>query len=192
MFVIGLTGSLATGKSTVTAFFKKKGARVISADRLSHQLIEPGGKCFDAVLKYFGRRILKNGKIDRRQLAAIVFKNKTKRRKLERIIHPEVVKHTLDELKRYEGTNKRIVLEIPLLFEVGWHDLMDVTVVVTASEAAQLKRAQRSGMSTAEAALRIKAQMPLRKKIRMADFIIDNNGTKKQTEKQVNALWQKL
>ncbi len=81
---------------------------------------------------------------------------------------------------------------MPLLFEAGWEKMVDMTVVVAASRETQLKRAQRIGISKAEAASRIKAQMPLRKKIRWTDFIIDNNGTKKQTEKQVNALWQRL
>ena len=192
MFVIGLTGSLATGKSTVAAFFKKNGAKIISADRIAHQLIAPNGECFDPIIKHFGRGILRQGKIDRRRLGKAVFNDRRRLKKLEAIIHPAVRKRIRQELDGYQRTNKKIVLDVPLLFEAGWQRLVDVTVVVAATKETQLKRVSRSGMSTAEAALRIKAQMPLRKKIRMADFIIDNNGTKKQTEKQVNALCQKL
>jgi len=191
MFVIGLTGSLATGKSTVAAFFRKRGAKVLSADSLAHQVIGPKGECFDAVIKHFGKGILHRGKIDRRRLGKIVFNDERELKKLERIIHPAVNRRIQKELNGYQRTNKKIVLEVPLLFEAGWEKMADITVVVATTKATQLKRAIRLGMSQAEAAARIKAQMPLRKKIRRADFIIDNNGTKKQTEKQVNALCQK-
>ncbi|HLF18046.1 MAG TPA: dephospho-CoA kinase [Candidatus Omnitrophota bacterium] len=193
MLIIGLTGSLATGKSSVAGIFRRKGAKVIDADRLAHRLLEPRGACYASVIRVFGKDILKGKRIDRKKLAGAVFNSKRKLKQLEAIVHPRVGQLIKEELKRYKNRAKIVVLEVPLLFEAGLDRLADCVVVVKANQAIQLRRATRKlGISRAEALRRIKAQMPLRTKIRLADFIIDNNGTKNQTEKQVNALWQKL
>jgi len=193
MFVIGLTGSLATGKSTVAACFKRCGARVISADELAHQAIKPGTSGYRRIIKEFGQGICAGSRIDRRKLAAIVFKQPAKLKKLEGIIHPSVIRTIKSELRLARRSRQWVVLEVPLLFEAGLNKCADVTGVVASTQAHQLQRARAHyAMSTADALRRIKAQMPLQKKIRLADFIIDNNGTKKQTEKQVKSLCQKL
>ena len=193
MFVIGLTGSLASGKTTVATMFKKCGAKVIHADNIVHQLLKPSGACYKKVVAFFGRDVCRGRHIDRKALATIVFRDARQRKKLESLIHPEVKKVIRRSLRKLKKTSATVVLDVPLLFESGLHKLVDVTVVVVSTQEKQLYRAHKYyTMTKAEALRRIKAQMPLRKKIQCADFIIDNNGTKKQTEKQVKLLWQKL
>jgi len=193
MKVIGLTGSLASGKSTVAVVFRKLGAVVINADTIAHKLIAPGGRCEKKVIKAFGPGILTRARIDRKKLAGIVFQKPRELKKLERIIHPAVARVIRYDLHKFKGTERKVVLEVPLLFEAGLDRLADVTLTVTSAQPKQLARARKHyGMGRAEALRRIKSQMPLGKKVQFSDLTIDNNGTKKQTEKQVKSLWQKL
>lgn len=195
MRIIGLTGGIATGKSTVANMFKERGAKIISADQLVHQLLEPGTASFRRVKAAFGPQIMSAGKIDRKKLARIVFNDKGKLRKLERIIHPQVRKRIRRKISEFQK-NKRIkvvVVEIPLLYEARFENEVEATVVVVSSRQLQIKRAVRKlGITKNEALRRIGAQMSLKNKIRLADFIIDNNSTKNNTKKQVKELWQKL
>jgi dephospho-CoA kinase len=193
MKVIGLTGSLASGKSTVAGLLRRLGAVVIDADKIAHELIAPRGACEAGVVKAFGRKILTGKRIDRKKLAAVVFAHPARLKQLEAIVHPAVGRNLKEALKKYRETDKRVVLEVPLLFESGLDRLADVTVTVTARRPQQLVRAMKHyGMSRAQASARIRAQMPLGRKVRLSDFTIDNKGTKKQTEKQVKSLWQRL
>ena len=195
MVVIGVTGGLGSGKSTVAAMFKALGAKVLDADKIAHQLMRPGAACFNKIVRVFGKDILASGKVDRKKLAACVFINPERRRRLERIIHPavrQVIRDEIKKQKKYRG-NRVMVIDVPLLFEAKLDADVDYSVVVTAQRAKQLARAaQHLGITPAEAKRRIKAQMPLRQKIRLADIIIDNNGTFKQTQKQVRQIWEKL
>ncbi len=195
MHVIGLTGSLGSGKSTVASIFKGLGAKVIDADKIAHQLIYPGQPCFLAVVKMFGKDILTSGKIDRAKVASQVFSNPKKRRQLEEIIHPAVRKVILAKIKKHKDGRRTgvLIVDVPLLFEVKLNDCVDCSIVVKANKAIQIVRATKLlGITRAEAQRRIKAQMPLRQKIRLADIIIDNNETLKQTQKQVKQIWEKL
>ncbi len=195
MLVVGLTGSLATGKSTAAAMFKDFGAKLIDADRIVHQLLQKDRRCIEAVSQKFGKGILKGKAVDRRKLGLIVFHNEQKRKRLTDIIHPLVKREISRELKRYGkgGKNSVVVVEVPLLFEAGFQDLMDYTVVVKAPRREQIRRARKNLKITSQQAMqRIKAQMPLHRKIRMADIVIDNGLTKARTKKQVKEIWEKL
>jgi dephospho-CoA kinase len=194
MRVIGLTGSLATGKSTVAGMFAKYGAKVLNADKVAHRLLRPGTGCYRAVIRLFGDGILRAGRVDRKAIAARVFKDSALLAALNLIIHPAVRKKIVDEIAGFKKKRKGVlILDVPLLFETGLDKLTDMTIVVRSSRDKQITRASKAlGINASEAKRRIKAQMPLQKKIRKADIIIDNNGTLNQTQKQVKQLWQKL
>ena len=192
MLVIGLTGGLATGKSTVTAAFARLGAKVVDTDKIVHKEMRRGGRCYAPIVRTFGKQVAGPKGIDRKKLAAIVFSDSHKLKRLEKIVHPKVGLGIKEELKKH-GNSGIAVIEVPLLFEAGFDRYVDTTVVVTAKRDAQIARAQKSlKLTRTEALRRISAQMPLRDKIRRADIIIDNSTTKTQTHKQVKAIWQKL
>lgn len=196
MLIIGITGSLGTGKTTVAKIFKKLGAVVLDADEIAHRLIEPDTAAWKKIKDYFGAGILKkNGAINRRVLAEEVFADKRRLNKLCGIIHPLVYKEMLREVERIKKRNSGAVvaLDVPLLLESGGRSKVDKLIVVTASRDVQLKRAMgKFGLIRADALRRIRAQMPLGEKIKAADFIIDNNGKLSATKKQAADIWKKL
>lgn len=192
MLVVGLTGGFATGKSTVAAMFARLGAKVIDTDKIVHKEMRRGGRCCAPIIRAFGRQVAGKDGIDRKKLGEIVFADRQKLKRLERIVHPKVRSGINEELKKYRG-REIAVIEVPLLFEAGFDRCVDTTIVVTASRRGQVERSRRSlKVTRTEAMRRISAQMPLRDKIRRADIIIDNSKTKTQTHKQVKAIWQKL
>ena len=173
--------------------FRKMGAQIIDADQLTHALMAPRGKCFKAIVREFGENILVKGKIDRKKLGAIVFEDFKKLGKLESIIHPVVYKMILKALKKLGKTKGIVILSVPLFFEGGYKRYIDLTMVVTASRRQSIQRAcQRLRISKTEALRRIRRQMPQRQKIRLADMIIDNNGTLQHTQKQVREIWEHI
>ena len=193
--IIGLTGSLGTGKTTVAKLFEKCGAVIIDADQITHQAIHRGGSCFTRVLKAFGKTILKGDDVDRKKLAEIVFKDPKQLLKLERIVHPAVLKQIRNEIRFYKKNKSEnvVVIDVPLLFESGLYRDVNLTIVVKTSQQKQIERAmQRLKCTQSEAMRRIKMQMPLSQKVRLADITIDNNGTIRETEKQVKIIWQKI
>lgn len=195
MLVIGLTGSLGTGKTTVARMFLKLGARVIGADAIVHQLMRPKGKAFRPIVRRFGQEVLTANAIDRKKLSQIVFNDAKQLDKLCRIIHPLVaqqIKNTIHQLQ--DGPAKpMVVIDVPLLIEAGFNRWVDYVIVVKTSRRLQIERViRRQDLSRAEAVKRIKAQVPLQEKIRLADMIIDNGGTLTQTQKQVKVIWQRL
>ncbi len=193
MRVIGVTGGVSTGKTTVSHMFKVLGCRVINADKIAHNVIKEE-RIVERIVKMFGMKVLRGKKINRSKLAEQVFKSQEELTKLERIIHPRVtkeIKKKIKELKQKKG--KGVIVDVPLLFEVGLDQSVDVTVVVKTTQSKQIQWAQENlGLSRSEARKRIKAQMPLKDKIRQADFIIDNSKDLNKTRKQVNRIWQKL
>ena len=195
MLVHGLTGSLGTGKTTVAAMFANLGAKVLNADRIAHQQIMPKGACFKKVVRALGKNILTAGRIDRRKVAASVFTNSRQLHKLERIIHPvvrKVLRTKIQEYKKGKGMVV-VVMDVALLFESKLNADSDLSVVVKTSRVTQINRATKQlNITKADAKRRIKVQMPLEKKIRLADMIIDNNGTLTNTKKQVKRIWEKL
>ncbi len=194
MLVIGLTGQLATGKSTVARMFARLGAKIISSDSIVHQALRRNGPCYTPLTRTFGDKIKARAGIDRKKLAALVFNDTKKLKRLEGIIHPVVraaIRQKLVEYKKRAA--QAIIIEVPLLFEAGFDRYTDTTIVVVATQGQQIERAQRRlGLTRAQARQRIQAQMPLRDKIRRADIIIDNTTTQQQTQRQVGAIWQRL
>jgi dephospho-CoA kinase len=190
MLTIGITGGLATGKTSVASMFKKKGARVLDADKIVHELLDDPN-----ILKQIAQmfKLIKERRIDRKQLGQIVFYDPRKRKALEKILHPLVRQKMKKALKVLEKKEGIVVLDVPLLFEAQFDRLCDLTIVVKASQVVQLKRAQRRlHITKAEALKRIQAQMPMAQKLRLGDIIIDNNKSFQNTQKQVNKIWQKI
>ncbi|MFT5169651.1 MAG: dephospho-CoA kinase [Candidatus Omnitrophota bacterium] len=194
MFIIGLTGSVATGKSTVATMFKELGAKIIDADKIVHDLLKNNVTCKKEIACTFKNVLNEESNIDRKALAQSVFNNITKLRKLERIIHPRVRREINKQLKRYKTRKiKVVVLDIPLLFEGKYHKITDSNVVVKATQELQIKRViKRLNISKSEALQRIRTQMTIQHKIRLADHVIDNRGTITQTKKQVKHIFQNL
>jgi dephospho-CoA kinase len=165
MILVGLTGGVATGKSTVAKMFKQGGAAVINADLLARQVVEPGKPAWRAIVKLFGKTVLNHDRsLDRQALGSIVFHNPKKRRQLERIIHPRVAREQ-QRLVRWIAKRKPhavVIYEVPLLFEAGVDKRVDKIIVVTVDRNTQIARLkERNGLSRAEALRRIRSQMPL-------------------------------
>ncbi len=183
--IIGLTGGFGTGKTTVAGILRSFGAKVIDADKISHCLLNSRTGAGGKVIRAFGREILdKHGEISREKLGEVVFNDKKSLVKLNKIMHPAVIRRIKLEIKN--AKEDVVVVDAPLLLETRLDKLVDIVVVVKAGLNNQIARAQkRAALSRAEITARIRAQMPLKEKLRLADFIIDNNGTKKDTRKQV-------
>ena len=188
---LGLTGGIATGKSTAGKKLKELGAKVVDADKIAHKVIEPEGKAYQEVVDYFGERILTSaGEIDRKKLGEIVFADATERKKLEEITHPYIIKTIKDIIKKEEN-NYKIVLEAPLLYEVGLEELVKEVWVISASVTNQIKRLQnRDGLNRREAIKRIDSQLPLAEKEKRADLVIYNNGTKDELYNKITKAWK--
>jgi len=192
MFVIGLTGNLGCGKSTVAAMFAKRGIKIIDADAITRVLLAPGKKCVKKVAKVFPGVILNASKINRSELAKIVFNHPRELQKLTDILYPEALKVVKSQISRYKHESI-VILDVPLLFESGWDKITDTTIVVKATRAQQIARAQkRLGITRAEVMRRLANQMPLKEKCGMADIIIDNSYQLNQTRKQVDAIINRL
>jgi len=192
MMIVGLTGSLGTGKSTVTNFFTELGAYIIDWDELAKEVTCPHSKAWEKIVAYFGKDILNDDiTINRQQLAELVFSNREMLERLNQIVHPEVFKE--DERIANEIKNRDphalIIKDIPLLFEVATHIAADKIIVVSASEQTQLKRLEEKGMSRDAAQNRIKSQLPLEEKIKAADFVINNDGSLEATKRQVEEIY---
>lgn len=196
MLFVGLTGSIATGKSSVAKIFSELGFSVIDADYLAHKAYEKGQKAYDKIVKEFGSDILDNHmNIDRKKLGKIVLQNKEQLSKLESIVHPEIEKIRNSELKKIERVDKNaiVIYDIPLLFEKNLKKMFDVTIVVYTDKKTQIERLmKRDGLSKKEAEKRIDLQIPVEQKIKMADFAIDNSKDIDYTKKQVEKLAFKL
>jgi len=195
MIIVGLTGSVGTGKSTVTNFFRKMGAYIIDWDELAREVTRPHLRAWKGIVEYFGKDFLNEDlTINRQKLADIVFSNKEKVEKLNQIVHPEVFKEDeriTNEIKSLDP-NALIIKDIPLFFEVARPIFVDKVVVVSASEQTQLRRLKEKGMSQEDARNRIKSQLPLKEKIKSADFVINNDGPPEETKRQVEEIYSLL
>jgi dephospho-CoA kinase len=190
--VVGLTGNIGTGKSTVMHMLADLGATIIDADRLSHEVIAPGTPGWGRVVEAFGRGIVApDGSIDRAKLGALVFSDPSALARLEAIIHPEVIRETDRRIRAVE--HGVVVIEAIKLIEAGMHRDCDALWVVTCRPEQQLERLMRDRrMSEAEARRRIAAQPPQSEKVALADVVIDNSGTLEETRAQVEAAWKAL
>ena len=196
MILVGLTGGIATGKSTVAKMFKRCGAIVIDADKLAREVVEPGKPALGAIVRTFGESILRPDRsLDRHALGAIVFRNRTKLRRLERIIHPHVAREQQRLMCRIAKRKPHavVIYEVPLLFEAGVDKRVDKIIVVTADQATQIARLKkRNGLSRTEALRRIRSQMPLAKKIQQADHVLNGTLLRPSLRKQVGQLFRSL
>jgi dephospho-CoA kinase len=196
MILVGLTGGVATGKSTIADLFKRYGAVVIDADELAHEAVAPGKPAWREIVSTFGRSILNPDRsINRHALSAIVFRNKAKLRRLERMIHPRVARRQASLTSRAAKNDPRtvVIYDVPLLFEAGIDRRVDTTIVVTADRETQIARLRnRNGLSRADAIRRIRSQMPLSKKIRLADIVIDGTLPLSKLVKQTEYLFKQL
>jgi len=193
--IVGLTGGLGTGKSTVTSFFAELGAYIIDWDEVAKQVTCPYSKAWGEIVAYFGKDILNDDlTINRQQLAELVFSNREMLERLNQIVHPEVFEEDeriADEIKSRDP-HALIIKDIPLLFEVATPIDADRTIVVSASEQTQLERLEERGMSRDAALNRIKSQLPLEEKIKAADFVISNDGSLEETKRQVDEIYSLL
>ncbi|AMX82648.1 dephospho-CoA kinase [Geobacillus subterraneus] len=190
---IGLTGGIASGKSTVSAMMRELGLPVIDADEAARAVVEPGEEAYRQIVAVFGPDVLQeNGEIDRAKLGAIVFNNEQERKKLNAIVHPAVRRKMLAEKEKLVRSGaKTVVLDIPLLFESGLTDWVDRVLVVYVDDDVQLRRLMvRNGFTEEEALARIRAQWPLEEKVKRADAVIDNNGTMEETRRQLLSILQ--
>ena len=196
MILVGLTGGVATGKSTVAKMFKQCGAAVINADLLARQVVEPGNPAWRAIVKLFGKTVLNQDRsLDRQALGSIIFHNPKKRRQLERIIHPRVAREQarLTKAITRKDPNAVVIYEVPLLFEAGVDKRVDKIIVVTADRNIQIARLKkRNGLSRAEAIRRIRSQMPLAKKTQQADHLLNGTLPRPSLRRQVGQLFRSL
>lgn len=186
--VIGLTGGIASGKSTVSNMFGELHIPVIDADVIAREVVEPEKEAYNKIVEVFGNEILeKNGELDRAKLGGIIFHDEEKRMQLNHIVHPAVRKEMQKQKEAYIGEGREVVvLDIPLLFESKLTELVNYTVVVYVDGNTQLARLMnRNGFTEEEAKARIASQMQLEEKVALADYVINNNGTIEETRAQL-------
>jgi dephospho-CoA kinase len=194
MLLVGLTGGIGTGKSTMARMLEKRGAVVFDADVLAREAVAPGTPGFDQVVERFGPNVLApGGGLDREALASIVFSDPAARRDLEGIVHPEVRRMFAEGCEEYRDSDRVVVFSAPLLIETGMHTAFDRLIVVSAPVATQIERLMRDrGMAERDVQARIAAQLPLEAKAEVADILVDNEGTLEDLERRVERVWRDL
>ena len=196
--IVGLTGGIVGGKSTVASMFRDLGAKIIDADKLGHSVILPNKPAWKKIVKIFGKDILQNDlTVDRRKLGKIVFTNQALLKKLNEITHPEITKMIKKEINLGKNIThnqeKILIIDAALIYEAKIDRLMDKIIVVYIDEDEQIKRlVMRNNLSREEALQRIKSQMPMKEKVKMADYVIDNSSSLDKTKEQVEKIWQNL
>ncbi|MBN8236906.1 dephospho-CoA kinase [Halobacillus kuroshimensis] len=186
--VIGLTGSIASGKSTVSGMFDEWEIPVIDADQISRDVVRPGEPAYEDIVRVFGKDVLfDDGTLDRKKLGKVIFSSEGRRKELNDIVHPRVREEMIRRRESYKTKEaKAVVLDIPLLYESGLTDYVEKVLVVAVDEETQLQRLmERDGSSREDAQERIASQIPVSRKSEMADAVIDNNGTKEESFHQL-------
>lgn len=196
MIFVGLTGGVATGKSTVAKMFKRCGAHTIDADLLAHAVVEPDKPGWRAIVTAFGKTVLNPDRtLNRHALGAIVFRAPSKLRRLERIIHPRVAREQarLTRQATHKDPKAVVIYDVPLLFEAGIDKRVEKIVVVTADRETQITRLkERNGFTRADAIRRIHSQMPIKQKAAAADYVLDGTTSRSQLLVQVRQLYREL
>lgn len=196
MLRVGLTGGIATGKSTVGQMFVELGCHLIDSDRITHQLFEPGHAVHAAVLQAFGERVLaKDGSINRKVLGEIVFNDAEARATLNHVVHPAVIQRQQDWLREIEAQDSGGIgiVDAALMIEAGTYKNYDKVIVVTCAPEIQKRRLRgRSGLSEEQIESRIRSQMAMEEKVKYADYVIDNSGDFANTRGQVEEVNSKL
>ncbi|MBN2039942.1 MAG: dephospho-CoA kinase [Spirochaetes bacterium] len=189
---IGVTGIFASGKGTVCAMFEELGAAVIDTDEIARQVQQPGSEGLNRIIREFGEGILnKDSSLNRRALAAIVFKDALKVERLNKIIHPLIFKKIESAVN--ENPDNIHFINTPLLFETEFHKFMDYNITVTADPDQVISRGiRRDGITENEIKERLNHQFSLNEKIKLADYVIDNSGSTENTKRQVLAIWKTL
>lgn len=192
MFKIGLTGGIASGKSTVLTYFKDKGIPYIDADIVAREVVEPGTKGLEAIVAAFGTDVLHGDRtLNREVLGAIIFHNEKKRQQLNGCLKEHIQNRIMELTAHYEALHTPVLLyDIPLLIEGEWYTMMDEVWLVYVNESTQIERLMnRNGFTKKDALARIKSQMRLDDKRTYADVIIDNNGTPLDLKEQLDTIW---
>lgn len=194
--IIGLTGGISSGKSTVSHFISKLGIPIIDADVIARDVVEPGEEAFNQIVSHFGTQVLnEEGTIARKRLGEIIFNDEKERKKLNSIVHPAIRKRMIETKDRLFGEGHPVVVyDLPLLFESDLRHMVDKVLLVYVEEQIQLERLMARDQSSKEEALsRIQSQMPLKDKTKLADEVINNNGSIEGTEEQLRQIlvkWQ--
>lgn len=193
---IGLTGGIATGKSTVSHLLTERGAALVDLDRIAREVVEPGQAPLRQIVQRFGQAVLnEDGTLNRSKLGAIVFSNEAERKALEAITHPAIrasMREQMEALQR-ERPDRLVVVDVPLLYESGLQPFFERVMVVYAPRAVQLERLmKRNALSEEEAMQRINAQMDIEEKRRLADIVIDNGSSLEHTVEQVDRFWRDM
>lgn len=192
--IIGLTGGIASGKSTVAAMLKEYGLPIVDADVVAREVVEVGEETYEKLVSVFGEGILQEDRsLDRVKLGKLIFENKEKRELLNSIMHPSIRNRMKEETKEYLNRGyQTVVMDIPLLFESKLTHLVEKTLLVYVDEEVQLDRLmRRNDLSREDAMARISSQMPLREKVDLADEVIQNNGSIEETKEQLHTILKK-
>lgn len=195
MKLIGLTGGIASGKSTVSAILRQLGAHVIDADALAREIVKPHQPAWNEIVNSFGNGILQSDQtLDRKKLRKLVFDEPNARKHLEAITHPKIRRLAQEKIAEYAATGAPLVVyEAPLLFETGVHLWLRPVILVACDPAVQKRRLrQRDNLNEAEIEQHLRAQMNLDEKRKLADYVIENNGTREDLESTVNRLVQTI
>lgn len=196
MLKVGLTGGIASGKSTVSATFARLGAQVLDADEVAREVVLPGKPAWTKLRQTFGSEYFHpDGRLNRRKLRRLIFADPEERSKLDAIVHPEVMEEINRRFEQLMTAAKDVVVvvDVPLLLEVGVAHRFDRVIVVYVTENVQIERLrQRDGLSLEGARRALSTQMVLNKKVEQADYVIDNSGTRDETQAQVEKVWQEL
>ena len=191
ILIIGITGSIACGKSLVSNYLQEKGYTIIDADKIGHMALE-NDEVKKQLVNKFGKSILKDNEVNRVTLGKLVFENKENLKELNNIIHPQIRKNISEQIQVHKN-EKLVFVDVPLLFEAKFDDLVEKIIVISLDEKIQLERLMnRNSLSKEEALQRIKSQIPIREKEKLGDYVVDNSFTQENTYSQVDRILEKL
>ncbi len=194
--LIGVTGGMGSGQSTVADFFRKWGAKIISADKIAHQVVNKNAEVRNDIKRLFGKKVYhRNGRLNRKLLGSIVFADESKVEKLNQIVHPRMVEQIVNEIESARDTRKFpfVVIDAALIFEIQLENIFDEIVVVSSKISNRVNRVkERDGLEEHEIQNRIRKQIPLEEKVKWADHVIHNNGTLEQLETRTRKIYDKI
>ena len=191
ILIIGITGSIACGKSLVSNYLQEKGYTIIDADKIGHMALE-NDEVKKQLVNKFGKSILKDNEVNRVTLGKLVFQNNENLKELNNIIHPQIRKNISEQIQVHKN-EKLVFVDVPLLFEAKFDDLVEKIIVISLDEKIQLERLMnRDSLSKEEALQRIKSQIPVREKEKLGDYVVDNSFTQENTYSQVDRILEKL
>ena len=194
MLLVGLTGGIAAGKSTVSATLAELGAEIIDADLIARQVVMPGERAWHKLREHFGPGVFRpDGQVDRERLAEVVFADKAKLTVLNEITHPDIFARVAERLERSHDREVVVVIDAALLIETGLADRVDVVVVVDAGdEEEQVRRLVATGMGERDARARVAAQLPAEQRLARADLVVENHGSLDELTARVEEVWDEL